>query len=409
MRRSYIIGLAVLITLLLGAGVYFLFFYGKGGVVVDIPGTSFDTSDDPYSDPGTIEQLPLGPVSGEAGEVVAPRLIKITPGPVAFGSVVFPVSNTVGSTTASNEEDTEVRYLERASGNVYAYRMGARTLTRISNRTLPGIHEATWVSDGSLVYARFLSKNEAEVIETYALPVGQGEGEGVSGYFLEQGLGDIAVRSTTTVATLLPSTSSTIATIASTDGETFRTLFSSPLTSLRLFFAGKNFVVHTKASAHSSGYAFLVDGTTGSFEQVAGPFKGLTSLPSPLGTYIFYTYVSGSSLRSELLTTKDRITDAIPVGTLSEKCVWTSDETSLYCAVPRSLSGILPDDWYQGVVSLSDRIWRIDLDGRVAVLTVDSKTVGGVEIDAVNLAVDSRNDVLIFTNKKDGSLWAYDL
>lgn len=408
MNRKYLfIGIGLLVLILLGVAVYFLFFNKKEGVVVEEPGNRFDTSNE-YTDPGVVEELPLGQVAdeGRAGEEVAPRLIKITDGPVAFGSMAFQVFTPSEPASTTGAYDTEIRYLERASGNAYAYRAHERTLSRISNRTLPGIHEATWLPDGSLAYARFLSTGDAEVIETYALPV---SGGGVGGYFLEQGLEDVVVQGTSTLATLLPSTNGSIATVAQVDGETFRTLFSSPLNSLRLFFAGKDFITYTKASAHANGYVFLVGGASGLFEQVAGPLKGLTALPSPLGTYVFYTYVAGSSLRSGLITLEGRVVDAIPVGTLSEKCTWTSDETSIYCAVPRSITGTLPDDWYQGSVSFSDRIWRIDLEGRVAVLAVDPKTVGGVEIDAVNLTVDSENDVLIFTNKKDGSLWAYDL
>ena len=77
--------------------------------------------------------------------------------------------------------------------------------------------------------------------------------------------------------------------------------------------------------------------------------------------------------------------------------------------MPRSIEGTLPDDWYQGAVSFSDRIWRVSLDGRIAALIVDPKTVGDVDIDAVNLTIDARADVLVFTNKKDGSLWSYDI
>ena len=107
-----------------------------------------------------------GPVEG-AGEVVAPRLLKITDGPVAEGAVALfipakaptqaaPVS--LGSTSAEvavatqgTPADTEVRYVDRASGNIYAFRIHDRVLTRIGNKTLPGVQEASWLADGSRV------------------------------------------------------------------------------------------------------------------------------------------------------------------------------------------------------------------------------------------------------------------
>ena len=98
---------------------------------------------------------------------------------------------------------------------------------------------------------------------------------------------------------------------------------------------------------------------------------------------------------------------ALPVATLAQKCVWTADEKSLYCAVPRSFGGNLPDDWYQGTASFADRLWRIDLSGRVATLVVDLSGVSGASMDAVGLALDPASKALAFMNKRDGSFWVY--
>jgi pyruvate/2-oxoglutarate/acetoin dehydrogenase E1 component len=46
---------------------------------------------------------------------------------------------------------------------------------------------------------------------------------------------------------------------------------------------------------------------------------------------------------------------------------------------------------------------------RVATQLIDPETVANVTIDAVALTVDKTNDVLIFTNKNDKTLWMYDL
>ena len=73
------------------------------------------------------------------------------------------------------------------------------------------------------------------------------------------------------------------------------------------------------------------------------------------------------------------------------------------------MTGNLPDDWYQGATSFTDRIWRIDLTTRLATLVVDPSQAGNVNIDAVNLTIDPNSQVLVFRNKKDSSLWAYSL
>jgi hypothetical protein len=81
----------------------------------------------------------------------------------------------------------------------------------------------------------------------------------------------------------------------------------------------------------------------------------------------------------------------------------------VYCAVPTNLQGNLPDDWYQGAITFTDRIWKIDLTERTATLVLDPQQTGKVDVDAVNLTVDSSEDMLIFTDKHSGALYAYDL
>lgn len=423
MSSRFFVVIAILLTLIgAGVAVYFFFFRGAPGLIVPQEGGEFGETPGEYVPPGESGgegEVPLGELDGEAGEEVAPNLVKITDGPVAFGAValnfseevVVPVPGepaTSTATTTSVMEDAEVRYIERESGNVYAYRINERTLTRLSNRTLPGVYEASWLPDGSLAYARFLSEDEGggEHIETYALSSDMGE-EG--GYFLEPDLSEVVVSPASELLTLLPSTSGSIGTVATGDGLNPQTLFTSPLTSLRILPAGDDWAAFTKASAQVGGYGFLIDGTSGTFNRVLGPLRGLTALPSPSGNMMLYSYFSGNAVRTELMDMTTRTVTPIPLSALVEKCVWTSDETSVYCAVPNSLSGTLPDDWYQGAVQFTDRIWKIDIGARVAILIVDPSTVAEVSVDAVNLTLDPGSDALVFTNRRDGSLWAYDL
>jgi hypothetical protein len=245
---------------------------------------------------------------------------------------------------------------------------------------------------------------DEEAIETYALPA-YGEG----GYFLERGLAAAIARGTDTLFTLLTTTSGSTGTIAADDGTNARTLFSSPLSALRVAFAGADLVAHTNASAYSGGYAFLVSGTSGSFSRILGPLPALATLPSPSGNFVLYSYIDRGALRLELLDLETREATALPLATLVEKCAWSADELSVHCAVPKTLSGRIPDDWYQGAASFTDRIWKIDLRSRVASLSIDPSITGETEIDAVALTTDAESDVLVFMNKKDGSLWVYDL
>ena len=414
MRRALIIILVLAVLTALGLGIYFFFFADKGsGVVVTTPGDPFGSAGNYQGDPSSSD--PSAP-SGNGGDMpavtqVAPNFIKITDGPVARGAIAFNIreqkllQNPGATTTATTTvQDTEVRYVERNTGNVYSYRAKSMALTRLTNDTLPGIEEATWVSDGSLVYVRYLSPNFGDRIQTYAFPVGEGVG-----YFLESGLEQVVSIGSSTIATLLPSVSGSVATLAKADGSVIRTLFSSELSSLRIAPTGNTIVAYTKPSANTNGYGFSVNALTGTLELLAGPQKGLSLLPSPKGTMVLSGYRQGNALRLELVDTATQAVVALPIGTLPEKCVWTRDASALYCAVPRTLPQGLPDSWYQGAVSFSDRIWKINIESRVAALVLDPQELAQVEIDAVALTLDPENNTLTFTNKKDGSLWLYGL
>jgi hypothetical protein len=274
----------------------------------------------------------------------------------------------------------------------------------MSDKTLPGIQEASWLPDGSMAFVRFLTQSPdgSSHINTYALPY-----TGNGGYFLQQDLDQASVLGSTTVFVLTSGTASSIGAVANADGTNVHTLFTSPLTSLVARAAGAGIIAATKASSELDGYAFSI--SKGAFTPIIGPYKGLTVLPSPSGNEILFSYIDGKVFHMATLDLTQGAVTQLPLATLAEKCVWTSDSTALYCAIPTSMTGNLPDDWYQGAVSFTDRIWRIDLTDRLATLVVDPSKAGNVQIDAVNLVLDPESRVLVFRNKKDGSLWAYTL
>jgi hypothetical protein len=402
----------------IGVIVYFIFF---GPSAPHLTTTTAPFSDTSAGASSTTSQLPVNQIIGNAGTVVAPNLIEITTSPVAAGEVAFDIAPTVASTTTSlststttgsmvstsaTGADIEVHYIDRASGNVYAYRAMARSLTRISDKTLPGIQKATWLPGGSLAFVQFLadSADGTESLSTYALPA-----DGTGGFFLQDGLDEVQVTGSTTVFTLAASTDNSIGTVMNADSTSPYQLFTSSLSSLIVYPAGNAFVAVTKAASEVNGYAFSINSKTSLFTPIIGPLRGLTILPSPSGQLVLYSYTDGTELHMNVLDLTSGVVTALPLATIAEKCVWTSDSTALYCAIPSSFQGNLPDDWYQGVVSFDDRIWRIDLSSHLATLVIDPHKLANVNIDAVNLTIDPQSQVLIFRDKKDSSLWAYSL
>ncbi len=399
MRRTLIITAVVLVLAGIGAVAYFYFFMSSAGVVVAPPGSvSLPVAGQGTPLPGGATGLPS--VSPSVPTAVSARLIKISAGPIVPGVVVV---NKAGN--ASSSPETTVTYIERQSGNVFSYHTAAKTLTRTSNKTIPGIQSASWLPNASFAFVRYLSGDDFSTINTYALPA-----DGDGGFFLPQDLADVAV-SSTSILMLASGVTGSTASLAQTNGTRSKAVFSTPLSALRASFAGKSqYLATTKPSATLPGATFLVD-TAGNFSRVAGPHNGLTALASPSGKWVLVSYILGAAIEMKLVNPVTNETFPLPIATIADKCAWAADDSVIYCGIPESLAtgAIYPDDWYQGVAHFSDRIWKIQVSGRYAQLVLDLSAEAKESVDIESPAIDPLGTTLVFVNKNDGSLWSYSL
>lgn len=395
MRRTLIIIASVIVLIGIGVAVYFYFFPGTPSVEVT-PGSGGL----PVAGQGTPPTQPATPsISANSPTPITARLVKISVGPVVPGEIVTDQK----AVNASSSPEVVTHYIERQSGNVYSYFTHARTITRTSNKTVPGIQSASWLPDASVAFVRYLSGTTFSTINTYALPA-----SGSGGFFLPQNLADVVV-SSTTILTLASGVNGSTASLSRTDGSHTTAVFSTPLSMLRISFAGKSaYLATTKASATLSGDAFLVSG--GHFSRIAGPLNGLTALSSPSGKWVLVSYTLSGAMQMQLVNTTTSEALSLPVTTIAEKCVWATDDSAVYCGIPISPpSATYPDDWYQGAVQFEDRIWKIQVEGRYAQLVLDFAKETKSSLDAEALAIDPLGTTLVFVNKTDGSLWSYSL
>ncbi|MCC7160551.1 hypothetical protein IT399_02440, partial [Candidatus Nomurabacteria bacterium] len=142
--------------------------------------------------------------------------------------------------------------------------------------------------------------------------------------------------------------------------------------------------------------------------KIFGGINGLTTLASPDGKSILY---SDNNLSLSVYHTDTKTTDVLGIRTLPEKCVWNKTSVSVYCGVPKSIIGSnYPDTWYQGEISFSDQIWKVNTQDLKSQILLDPLTVkGGEEIDGTKLMVDEAENYLFFVNKKDSFLWELEL
>lgn len=393
MRRILIVTAVVVLLVGVGVAIYFLFFTKIP--VTTTPGAGLPTAGQ-GKEPGQTSVL----TTPGTPTVISSRLVRISAGPVALGEVV-----TSRRGTASTSAESMVYFIERQSGNVFSYSSSLKTLTRTSNKTVPGIQSAAWLPNASLAFVRYLSGGDFSTINTYALMANGG-----AGFFLPQNLSDVSV-SSTNVLTLASGVNGSVALLLNPDGTHSTELFTTPLSSIRASFAGKNqYLVYTKPSSGLSGNAFLVD-RAGTFSKIAGPLPGLVALASPSGKWVLVSYTNNGAMQMQLVNAATNETLPLPVATIADKCVWAADDSVLYCGIPMDppLGAEYPDEWYQGAVHFSDRIWKIQVAGRYAQLLLDFMAEAEEELDAISLGIDPLSSTLVFVNKNDLSLWSYSL
>jgi hypothetical protein len=71
--------------------------------------------------------------------------------------------------------------------------------------------------------------------------------------------------------------------------------------------------------------------------------------------------------------------------------------------------GPYPDVWYQGRVSFSDVFYEVDTETGFITFLLDPQSFGQAPVDAIGLQLNGDATRLLFTNKKDYTLWAFDL
>jgi hypothetical protein len=171
----------------------------------------------------------------------------------------------------------------------------------------------------------------------------------------------------------------------------------------------KTIALQTKASAQSNGSLYFLNLDSGQQKKILSGINALTTLVSPDAKLILYS--SGATPKLSILDLAGKHTADVAFKTFPEKCTWAGKKYFVYCAVPAILpASAYPDDWYAGVVSFNDSIWSYNIEtGETKVLYDATASTLSEQIDAINLVLSKDEKILYFINKRDNSLWSFDL
>ena len=329
-----------------------------------------------------------------------PTLIHITTTPVS--GMTFLPGNASSSTTT-------LRYIDRATGHIYDYSFDTGVTTEISNTTIPKVDEGAFSAIGTRVYLETLDASNQ--IETISAAVPEATTTGTIGSltdvtFFPKNIVSIA-QNLSSLFYLVPTTKGSAGYTSALNGTKSSQVLDTALSELISKWQGKNITLLTKASASAPGYFFDLNTKTNTLNVILHNIAGLTALENPTGTFVFGSASANGAIESFVYDEKKDSSRTISLNTLADKCVWSaSDVNAIYCAVPISTSGTLPDDWYQGNVFLADNdIWKIAADTGTTNI-IASLSQMNPDIDAENLTLDGKEKWLGFIDKEDLTLWA---
>ncbi len=322
-------------------------------------------------------------------------------------TVTTPVAGSIATEFA-----LAVRYVEKATGNIYQSFVDKIDEQKFSQTLVPRVQEALLGKDTESVVMRSTKYDDVTIL-SFAGNVPKenmsdsttGNKE-ITGAFLSDNITDMSMSpDKSQIFFLLNVGENAIGSTSGVLGDKKIQVFDSPFTEWLSQWPNKDLItLTTKPSANVLGYMYAINPTRKDFNRVMGDINGLTTLTSPTGKLVLWT---DSSLSLEIFNTETKTSSTLGIKTLPEKCVWGGASDFIYCSVPKYIEGAsYPDAWYMGKVSFSDEIWKIDVATQTGSMISDMASAQGIEdMDNIKLALDQDENYLFFINKKDSHLW----
>lgn len=296
-----------------------------------------------------------------------------------------------------------IRFVERKNGHLYKMFLDTKTKEKISNSTIPSIYEALFDNTGKTVIYRYLSGDKT--ISSFMATLGATKGE-----FLPQNISDLSVSKDKNNFFYLVENNDEVVGYTGLFGSTKRdVVFNHPFTEwLSSWDSNKNIYITTRPSYLADGSIFILNTVNKTISKIFGGVLGLTTQISPKGSSVLYSTSTNTGPKLGVFNIKEHAVKDLDTYGLPEKCVWSNDNINVYCAVPNTIIGNeYPDSWYQGLVSFDDFFIKINT------ITGDKITFANsikeTPVDGTYLFLDKNEDNLFFINKKDLTLWGFNL
>jgi len=309
-------------------------------------------------------------------------------------------------TTASQEKYETIptlRYVERMNGHIHNLLLNTNKTEKISNSTIPSIYEAFFDKEGKTVIYRYLSANN--IVSSFLATLGNAKGE-----YLPSNITELSTsQDKSKFFYITENTGGATGTVVTFGNSSKTIVFNSPFTEwISDWDASQNIYLTTKASYAATGSIFELNSQNKTLSKLFGGIIGLTTKINKAGNVVLYSSSENSTPKLSVFKKKDYSFKNLDTYGFPEKCAWSYDNITVYCAVPSVIEeGNYPDIWYQGLVSFDDYFLKINTETGEKITYANSKNE--IPVDAVSLFLDKKEETLFFINKKDYTLWSLNL
>lgn len=342
---------------------------------------------------------------------------------VATGQLFRLTLNAI-SGASSGESTSTVRYIERGTGNVYDIDNDGQNNFRVSNKIILKTFDSFWAPKADKAVVRYFDDSRMYpvlqsfvgiLVATTTPALTEGDKPATTTILASAGM----FPKTVTAMTISPfedkifyidyDSKEAIGAVTDFGRKKTKELFSLPFGEIGATWHSKDYIsIFSKPSYFADGFLYFVNAQTGEMKKIMGGMKGLMTSVSPDSNKIIYSWTdkAGREMQTRMVDRATKDDRAFHSAAMPEKCLWSRlDKEVVYCAFMEKFPlGQYPDDWYQGTVSFSDSLYRIDF-GMMRLDKLNSLNVGE-GIDAINLFLNKDESFIFFTNKKDGTLWS---
>lgn len=343
-----------------------------------------------------------GSQSSSVSEVKLPILRQISDSPVA-GGISF-----------KRNDLTVIRFVDRGTGHIFETNDRSLENTLISNTTIPKVPESVWSKNGQTVILRYLDEDNKSILSFSAniltATTSQDVSKNKKSAFLPSNIEQLSANpSGDKIFYLINGVEGSVGSVSEVNGSKKKIIFQSPIKEwLISWMNDKTITLATKPSFNVPGHLFFLDVKTGVMDKIMTGVNGLTALVSDNAKNILYSESVGGSVKLKYRNLTNGDDKDFSFKTLPEKCVWSKTEAFVaYCAVSIAIpNGEYPDGWYQGLISFTDGVWRVNAKTGSSELVFDIQKETDIDIDIMNPFLSDGDEYLFFTNRKDLTLWS---